>query len=119
MDVLHSPTDGSAVDSQSNATATATLAATTGFKWRVLAVSASYSGAAVATPTRATLVVNGVTYGRGVSTSDGWQQTFSGGIEGADGAAVSLSLPAGGAGAVGDVAIMAVKIPTLPTGIKV
>lgn len=119
MDVLQQPVEGEAVDSQSNATATASIAGVAGFKWRVTAVFASYSGAAVGTPTRATLVAGGVTRGRGVSTSDGWQQTFVNPMEGADGAAVSLSLPAGGVGAVGDVCIQAIKIPTLPSGIKV
>lgn len=119
MKVLQQENDTVAVDSQSNATATATLAATTGFKWRVTAVSASYSGAAVATPTRAVLTAGGIAMGRGVSTNDGWQQSFVNAIEGADGAAVTLVLPAGGAGAVGDVFVSAVKVPTLPAGIKV
>ena len=118
MNVLQKAVDSVAIDSQNNATATATLAATAGFKWRVTAVSASFSGAAVGTPVRATLVANGQTMGRGVSTSDGWQQTFMNPIEGADGGAITLNLPAGGVGAIGDVILTALKIPTLPTGVQ-
>lgn len=118
MNVLQKAVDSVVVDSQSAATVTATLPATAGFKWRVTAVSASFSGAAVATPVRATLVANGVTMGRGVSTSDAWNQTFVNPIEGADGAAVVLSMPSGGAGAVGDLILTGVKIPTLPTGVQ-
>lgn len=118
MNVLQKAADKIAVDSQTAATATATLAATAGFKWRVTAVSASFSGAAVATPVRATLVANGVTMGRGVSTNEAWQQSFPNPIEGADGGAVTLSMPTGGAGAVGDLILVAIKIPTLPTGVQ-
>lgn len=113
MHVLQKAVDSVAVDSQANALATATLAAPgVGFKWRVTAVSASYSGAAVATPTRAILTANGVAMGRGVSTSDGWQQSYVNGVDGADNGAVTLTLPAGGAGAVGDVILHGIKIPT-------
>jgi hypothetical protein len=112
---LQKGVDTVAVDSQTNAIATATLAAPgVGFKWRVTAVSATYSAAAVATPLRATLVANAVTMGRGVSTNDGWQQSFVNGIDGADNGAVTLALPAGGAGAIGDVVITGVKIPSTP-----
>lgn len=112
MHVLNKANDSIAVDSQTAAQAQAVLAAPgVGFKWRVTAVTASYSGAAVATPTRAVLAVGGVNIGRGVSTSDGWQQSFVNGIDGADNAAVTLTLPTGGAGAVGDVTITAIKVP--------
>jgi len=99
-----------AVDSQSNATATATLAAAgAGQKWRVTGYGASFSGAAVATPVRATLACNGVTRGHGVSTtaaaavSDVY-------LDGADNGTVVLTLPAGGVGAVGDVYLQAIRI---------
>lgn len=102
-----------AVDSQTNATATATLAAPgVGFRWRVVAVEASFSGAAVASPgVRATLTIGGTTIGRDVMSGDSWSQSFPNGMDGAENGAVSLALPAGGVGAVGDVMIAAVKIP--------
>lgn len=113
MNTILEPNAAPAVDSQSNATAVATLAAAgAGFKWRVSAVSASFSGAAVATPVRATLALNAITMGRGVSTSDGWQQSFTNPLESADNGTVVLTLPAGGAGAVGDVMVAAVKVKT-------
>jgi hypothetical protein len=109
--------DGQAVDSQTNATATATIAAPgVGFKWRIMSWAASYSGAAVATPFRATLVANGITRGFGVSTAVPWGCEDSS-IDGADNGAVSVSLPAGGVGAVGDVYINAIKIPTGYSGL--
>lgn len=116
MTVMAKANDSVVVDSQSNALATATLPATSGYKWRVTGVKASYSGAAVATPTRAILTANAVAMGVGVSTSDAWKESFYYGIDGADGAAVTLTLPAGGAGAVGDVALTGIKVPTLPAG---
>lgn len=113
MHVLQKAVDSVAVDSQTNATATATLAAAgSGLKWRVTGVKASYSGAAVGTPTRATLVANGVTMGVGVSTNDAWKESFVNGIDGADNGTVTLALPAGGVGAVGDVVLTAIKVPT-------
>lgn len=113
MHVLQKANDSVAVDSQTAAQSQAVLAAPgAGFKWRVTSVSASYSGAGVATPVRAVLAVGGVNIGRGVSTSDGWQQSFVNGIDGADNGAVTLTLPTGGAGAVGDVMVAAIKVPT-------
>lgn len=113
MNVTNEPNSGIALDSQSNAQAQATLAAAgSGFKWRVTAVSASFSGAAVATPVRATLALNAQTVGRGVSTSDGWQQSFDTPLESADNGTVVLTLPAGGAGAVGDIFVAAIKVKT-------
>jgi hypothetical protein len=113
VNVTQEPNSSIAVDSQTNATATATLAAAgVGFKWRVTAVSATYSGAAVATPTRCTLALNGQTIGRGVSTNDGWQQSFTAPLESADNGTVVLTLLTGGAGAVGDVMVAAVKVKT-------
>lgn len=103
-----------AVDSQTNTTATATLAAPgSGFKWRVVAVSAAYTGANVASPGfRAVLTIGATTIGRGVQSGDAWQQSFPNGMDGADNGAVTLALPAGGVGAVGDVMIAAIKVPT-------
>lgn len=113
MNVSHEPNGGVAIDSQTAAVTTATLAAAgVGFKWRVTAVSASFSGAAVATPVRATLTLNAQVIGRGVSTSDGWQQSFTAPLEGADNGTVVLSMPSGGAGAVGDLMVAAVKVKT-------
>lgn len=111
MNVTQEPNSSVAIDSQTAAVTTATLAAAgAGFKWRVTAVSASFSGAAVATPVRATLTINGQVLGRGVSTNDGWQQTFVAPIESADNGTVVLSMPSGGAGAVGDLIVAAVKV---------
>lgn len=113
MHVLQKTVETVVVDSQTNATATATLAVPgAGFKWRVTGWRASYSGAAVATPTRATVTgLEGVTIGRGVSTNDGWEVNLTGPMEGADNGQPAISIPAGGIGAVGDVSICAFKVP--------
>jgi hypothetical protein len=113
MNATQEPNTNIAVDSQTAAVTTATLAAPgAGYQWRVTAVSASFSGAAVATPVRAVLAVGGTNVGRGVSTSDGWQQSFVAPLLGADNGAVTLTMPSGGAGAVGDLMIAAVKVKT-------
>lgn len=115
MDVLNHPTETIALDSQSNAQAQATLAAPgAAYRWRVTGVKASYSGAAVATPTRATIALNGQTFGVGVSTSDGWKESFVNPLVGAANGTVVLTLPAGGVGAVGDVVVMGYKEPVTP-----
>ena len=113
MHVLDKPIESVVVDSQNNATATATLAAPgAGFKWRVTGWRASYSGAAVGTPTRATVTgIIGVTIGRGVSTNDGWECSLVNPADGANNGQPAIALPAGGVGAVGDVSIMAFKVP--------
>lgn len=111
MDLLQKAVESTAVDSQSNANAVATLAAAgVGFKWRVTGWAASYSGAAVAVPLRATLVANAVTRGFGVSTATPWNEDQVNPIDSADNGTVVLTLPAGGAGAVGDVYVDAFKI---------
>jgi hypothetical protein len=112
MDILQKAIETAAVDSQTNASAVATLAAAgVGFKWRVVGWGASFSGAAVATPVRATLVANAITRGFGVSTTCPWRPDGSvNPFESADNGTVVLTLPAGGAGAVGDVYLHAFKI---------
>ena len=99
-----------AVDSQTNATATATLAAAgAGFKWRVISWGASYSGAAVAVPVRATLAVGGVTRGFGVSTTAPWNNNTAP-LDGTDNGTAVLTLAAGGVGAIGDVYLHAIRV---------
>ena len=119
MHVLQKVDEQVNVDSQTNATATATLAASgVGFKWRVTGWRASYSGLAITAGFRATVTgLEGVTIGRGVNSSDAWDVDLTGPIDGADNATVAISLPAGGIGAVGDVSIHAYKVPiTLTDG---
>ena len=112
MHVLLKSAEQVNVDSQTNATATATLATPgVGLKWRVTGWRASYSGAAVSPGLRATVIgLEGVTIGRGVSSSDAWDVDLTGPIDGADNATVAISLPAGGVGAVGDVSIQAYRV---------
>lgn len=114
MHVLQKVVESVVVDSQTNATATATLAAAgTGLKWRVTGWRASFSGAAVATPVRATATgMGGVTIGRGVSTNDGWECNLVTPLESAVNGQPAISIPTGGIGAVGDVSIYAYKVPS-------
>jgi len=116
MDVLQKVVETVAVDSQTAATATATLAAPgVGFAWRVTGFMASFSGAAVATPVRATITgLAGVTIGVGVGTNAPVCVSFVNPLDGANDGAVALALPSGGAGAVGDVVLCGFKVPTLP-----
>ena len=113
MHVLQKVVEQVNVDSQANLTATATLAAPgVGFKWRVTGWSASYSGLSITAGFRATVTgLEGVTIGRGVVSSDAWDVSLAGPIDGADNGTVAISLPAGGVGAVGDVSINAYKVP--------
>ena len=100
------------VDSQSNLVATATLAAPgVGVRWRVTGWRASYSGLAITAGFRSTVTgLDGGTIGRGVISSDAWEVDLSTPLDGADNGAVSVALPAGGVGAVGDVSIHAYRV---------
>ena len=100
------------VDSQTAAIATAALVVPgTGFKWRVTGWRASYSGLAITVGLRATITgLEGVTIGRGVTSSDAWEVNLTSPLDGADNGNVILTLPSGGAGAVGDVSIMGYRV---------
>lgn len=100
------------VDSQTALAATATLAVPgVGFKWRVTGWRASYSGVAITVGLRATVTgLEGVTIGRGVTSSDAWDVDLTAPLDGADNGTVAISLPSGGAGAVGDVSIHAYRV---------
>lgn len=97
----------------SNATATATLAAAgAGFKWRVLGWHAGFTGAAVATPVAATITIGSNTITDAVSTNDGPRVNLNpAGVDSEENGAPSIALAAGGAGAIGRVAIYAIKVP--------
>lgn len=115
MDVLQQPVESIVVGTATAGTATATLAAAgAAFRWRITGVKASFSGAAVATPVRATLTVNGVAINVGVSTNDAWKESFVNPLVSEANGAPSLALASGGASAVGDVIITAHKEPVTP-----
>ena len=119
MNVLQKVAEQVNVASQTNLDATATLAAPgVGVKWRVTGWRASYSGLAITVGFRATVTgIEGVTIARGVTSSDAWDVDLTGPLDGADNGAVSITLPAGGIGAVGDVSIHAFRTPiTLTDG---
>lgn len=115
MDVLNHPTETIAIDSQTNATATATLAAAGAtLRWRVTGIYFGYSGTAIAAAQRATLALNGQTLGFPAGVNDNGRITFTNPLIGATNGTVVLTLPAGGAGAVGDVVLCGYKEPVSP-----
>ena len=117
MDVLNMAADTLALDSQTNATASAALAAPgAGFKWRVVAWGASFSGTFSANPVRATIsnIGSGGGIGAGVGFNSPWHVSLAHPLDAPSNTGVTLALPAGGASTVGDVWIAAFKVPTLP-----
>ena len=117
MHVLLKSSESIGVDSQTNFPAVATLFAPgVGFKWRIAGWRASFSGAAVGVGLRVTVVgLKAVTIARGVDSSDAWEVNLTSPMDGADNGAVSITIPPGGVGAVGDVSIWGYRVSILLT----
>ena len=119
MHILLKTAEQLIVDSQGNATATATLAAPgTGFKWRVTGWRASYSGVSITVGLEAILFgLKGVTITRGVTSSDAWEVDLTSPIDGPNNGAIFIQLPPGGVGSGVHVSIQAYRVPiTLTDG---